>query len=317
MLEHALRYAAQNLEVFPLRGKVPAIAGAHPEGSDERANCHGECGLDGHGLYDATTDPDKITEWWTDHPNANIGARLPEGVIALDADGPDRKPHPGTGMEGLAQLREIHGPDFLPETYRQVTGSGGMHILFRRPPRKLTKKWLKKYGLDYKDRGGYIVMAPSIHPDSRRAYQAFPAVIANPPGWLITMMVEPATKTTKPTKPTYRFTTIFGPSAADGFCESTTWAQILIPAGWTCVGTDTEGDGAKWLHPTATSSCSATIRNGCLFVYSPNSVFNTTSAGAPEGYTKFRAAAVLAHPHLSEREAMSAFSRDLLIKGIR
>jgi hypothetical protein len=321
MLEHALAYAAQNLPVFPLRarGKEPAIASPHPEGSDERKNCHGECGLEGHGLYDATTNPDTIRRWWAKYPNANIAARLPEGVIALDADGPDRKPHPGTGMEGLAELREIHGPDFLTETYRQITGSGGMHILYRRPPGKLTKKKLAPYGLDFKDHGGYIVMAPSIHPDSGRAYQAFPAPIAAMPAWLIRMMIVPTT--TKPIKLPYRvsgaaFRAIGGPSIADAFCESTTWAEVLMPHGWTAVGNDTEGDGAKWLHPTATSSCSATIRNGCLFVYSSNTPFVTTSAGAPEGYKKFKAAAVLAHPHLTEREAMSTFARTLRIQGI-
>ena len=321
MLDHALAYAAQNLAVFPLlaRGKEPAIASPHPEGSDERKNCHGECGLDGHGLYDATTDPDTIRRWWAKYRDANIGARVPEGVIALDADGPDRKPQPGTGMDGLLKLKEIHGPGFLPITYRQMTGSCGAHFLYRRPVGKLTKKKLKLYGLDFKDHGGYIVMAPSIHPDSGRAYRAFPAPIAAMPVWLIRMMVVPPA--TKPIELPYRvsgaaFRAIGGPSIADAFCESTTWAEVLMPHGWVTAENDTEGDGAKWLHPTATSSCSATIRNGCLFVYSSNTPFNTTSAGDPEGYTKFRAAAVLAQPHLSEREAMSTFARTLRIQGI-
>ena len=72
------------------------------------------------------------------------------------------------------------------------------------------------------------------------------------------------------------------------------WADVLEPHGWRCPAHPDE-DGAIWLHPTATSSCSATIRNGCLFVYSPNTPFDVTEGGSPKGYTKFRAYAVLEH----------------------
>ena len=59
--------------------------------------------------------------------------------------------------------------------------------------------------------------------------------------------------------------------------------------------TDPNADGARWLHPAHTSSCSATIRYGCLFVYSTSTEFETTESGAPNGYTKFRAYALLEH----------------------
>jgi hypothetical protein len=58
---------------------------------------------------------------------------------------------------------------------------------------------------------------------------------------------------------------------------------------------DPEEDCSRWLHPAATSSCSATIRHGCLFVYSTNTPFEATEPGSPKGYTKFRAYAVLNH----------------------
>jgi hypothetical protein len=54
-------------------------------------------------------------------------------------------------------------------------------------------------------------------------------------------------------------------------------------------------DGARWLHQDATSDCSATVRHGCLFVYSKNTPFEVTEAGVPCGYTRFRAYAVLDH----------------------
>jgi hypothetical protein len=68
-----------------------------------------------------------------------------------------------------------------------------------------------------------------------------------------------------------------------------------MPHGWECLSPNPDGDGAKWLHPTATSACSATIRNNCLFVYSPNTPFAVTESRDPKGYTKFRAHAVLNH----------------------
>ena len=63
--------------------------------------------------------------------------------------------------------------------------------------------------------------------------------------------------------------------------------------GWACLDPDPDADGARWLHPAATSKCSATIKNGCLFVYSTSTVFEFTESGDPHGYTKFRAYAVL------------------------
>src|SRR5699024_803274 len=67
MLEHALKYAADGLAVFPLvpRTKRPATA---------------------HGKDDATLGADQIRAWWTATPDANIAARPPEGVVVLDVD---------------------------------------------------------------------------------------------------------------------------------------------------------------------------------------------------------------------------------------
>lgn len=92
-----------------------------------------------------------------------------------------------------------------------------------------------------------------------------------------------------------KFSTFTGGSVADRFAANTSWSQILGPHGWRCASADGDGDGAIWLHPRHTSSCSATIRNGCLFVYSTNTPFNVTESSNPNGYTKFRAYAVLEH----------------------
>jgi hypothetical protein len=106
---------------------------------------------------------------------------------------------------------------------------------------------------------------------------------------LIVVKPAPAQRVAKPT------VSRTGPSIADAFTEATTWAQILVPHGWRCLSPDGDADGAHWLHPNATSAVSATVRHGCLFVYSTNTPFEPTTAGDPHGYTRFRAWAVLTH----------------------
>ena len=69
------------------------------------------------------------------------------------------------------------------------------------------------------------------------------------------------------------------------------WSEILT--GWRLVAGNGEDDGSKWAHPTATAAFSATIRHGCLFVYSPTPGLPVTETNDPNGLTKFRAEALL------------------------
>jgi Bifunctional DNA primase/polymerase, N-terminal len=273
---HAIECAVRNWAVFPLRGKVPAI----PKTAG------------GRGVLDATSDVETVADWWGGrYAGCNIGARVPATMFVLDVDGPDRRPHPGKGLQALAQLEDLNGP--LPPTFTQITGSGGLHLFFRRPPGKLSKSRLPT-GLEYKDHGGYVVLAPSRHPDTGEHYVRCDYPVAAPPAWLVDLIVErPRVVTPPPRKPSFFGFT--GPSIVDTYCASVSWVDILEPHGWRCIGADPDGDGARWLHPTATSSCSATIRNGCLFVYSPNTPFDVTEASNPKGYNRFRAYAVLNH----------------------
>jgi hypothetical protein len=69
----------------------------------------------------------------------------------------------------------------------------------------------------------------------------------------------------------------------------------LGPHGWSCADPDPDADGARWRHPAASNPKSATIRHGLLFVYSAATSFQPTEPGAPHGYSRFRAYAVLEH----------------------
>jgi hypothetical protein len=262
----AIEYAEHHWPVFPLRGKLPAIAG-------------------GRGVLDATTDISTVTAWWNRYPRANIGGRVPESMMVLDVD-----PRHGGGWS-LGELERVHGR--LPDTLMTLSGrgDGGRHLFYRRPPGKLSSKRLGA-GVDIKTSTGYVVLAPSIHPATGRPYQRIDARVAAPPAWLIALLLpEPPTRLAHPT----RRSPLAGPSIADAYCSSVSWADILMPHGWSLLDADPDADGARWLHPTATSSCSATIRNGCLFVYSPNTPFEVTETSQPVGYTRFRAYAVLEH----------------------
>ena len=303
---HAQEWAFHGWRVFPLRGKTPLIRNPHPAGTPERSSCKGECGLDGHGIHDATTDPGKIAAWWRDHPYANIGVRPSPNVFVLDVD----PRH--LGHKTLKKLTDAAEED-LPDTFGTLSGrgDGGRHYFFRRPSGVLTTAGLP--GLDVKTDTGYVVGAPSIHPDTGKPYVRIDgpegAPIANPPVWLIKALRPKPSEVHQPKpRPTRNFPE--GMSPAERFTACTSWADVLMPHGWACLDADPDADGARWLHPAATSKLSATVRHGCLFVYTTSTVLPVTEAGNPKGLTRFRAYAYLNHGG-----DMSAAAKALLVNG--
>jgi Bifunctional DNA primase/polymerase, N-terminal len=288
MLAAALEYVQHHWEVFPLRGKVPAIPKPHLKDSPEYRTCKGECGQPGHGVLDATTDIDQITQWWTgDYAGANIGGRVPKSMFVLDTD-----PYHG-GLESLATLEAKFSK--LPQTLTDYSGreDGGAHYFYRRPPGTLSATRLGP-GIDIKTSGGYVVLPPSVHPVTGKPYTRIEHPVAAPPDWLITLLLPRPAPPRSPHPQSRR--RLQGPSIADAFNAATSWADILCPHGWAYLAGDPDGDGAVWLHPAATSKCSATVRHGCLFVYTPNTPFKVYDEDPNrKGYTKFRAYALLNH----------------------
>ncbi len=140
MLSEALEYARLGLPVLPLaRGKkIP---------------------LTTRGFYDATTDEDKINEWWMRTPFANIGVVVgaESGVLVLDVDNKGGK----TGSAVLEKLERELG--LIPTTYTVKTANGGLHYYFVFPS-ALEGQDIKKElgeGLDLKF-NGYVVAPPSV-----------------------------------------------------------------------------------------------------------------------------------------------------------
>jgi hypothetical protein len=182
MLLSALEYAAMGWPVLPLYG-IKNGACACGDAQCRSPGKHPISELVPHGFHDATTDHEKIRDWFTRAPDANIGVPTGlthSGFVALDID-----PRNG-GEETLNALTKAHGQ--LPQTAIQVTGSGGLHFLFKASERRLRSPGA---GIDVKDVGGYIVVAPSKHISGKEYFwdgEFDPTAgckISEPPKWLL------------------------------------------------------------------------------------------------------------------------------------
>ena len=188
---------------------------------------------------------------------------------------------------GELALIGMAGPNGgMPDTLTCFSGrgDGGRHRYLLHPGGQITSKKLPR-GVDLKTHAGYVVLPPSVHPDSGMPYRWVEPLtpIAACPTWLAELLrpADPAPARFNPFRVVRD-----GDSIADWFTDTTSWDQIL--EGWTEV---TGG----WRHPAATSPISATVRHDLLFVYSTNTLLEVTEPGSPHGYTRFRAWAALHH----------------------
>jgi P4 family phage/plasmid primase-like protien len=149
MLDWALRYVASGWPVFPLRGKKPLVE---------------------HGLSEASLNEAQVRAWWAKWPTANIGVVMGGDKFAVDID-PKHD-----GYETWESLRLRYGGT-MPDTLEQETGGGGRHIIYAMPEGYTVRNSVGDQGagigqgIDIRGEGGYLVAAPSIHPETRRAYE--------------------------------------------------------------------------------------------------------------------------------------------------
>lgn len=285
----ALDYARDGFEVFPL----------HDDKSPRTPN----------GMKDATTDEATIRQWWSQWPGALIGCRVPPNVVILDIDSRHG------GLATWKALRAAYGAPPVTRVHYSGRGDSGGHLWFQRPAGRLSIKglnaWAREHGtgeaagkhswvagIDLLHHGHrYTILPPSPHPATGRPYWwaeargsgTEPAVT---PHWLSKLLLEhPAPPRLEPLPSRHSDQD----SIADWFSETWSWADLLVPEGWVIVRGNGDDDGSAWRHPNATSAQSATVRHGCLFVYSPNTDFEPTEEGDPHGYTRFRAWAELEH----------------------
>ena len=113
-----------------------------------------------HGFLDATTDPDKITWWWSRNPDRNV-------AIATGAPGPDvLDVDVHQEGNGFAALNRLHREGLLDGATAYIrTPSGGLHTYFAGSEQGNGR--LPRHHLDFRSKGGYAVAPPS-HVNGRR-----------------------------------------------------------------------------------------------------------------------------------------------------
>jgi Bifunctional DNA primase/polymerase, N-terminal len=158
----ALEYAERGVPVLPLRGKLPAIPAAHRPGDPLYQQCKGECGRQGHGVHDATCDPDQVQAWWRRWSHANIGLRTGVLFDVIDVDGE-------RGRRSLQRFLVEHAGGVPIGGPRVRTGSGaGWHLYVA--PTGLPDHIGVLEGVDYRAADRYVVAPPSHHPTTGRRY---------------------------------------------------------------------------------------------------------------------------------------------------
>jgi Bifunctional DNA primase/polymerase, N-terminal len=162
----ALGYASRGIPVLALRGKLPRVPAAHSPGDPLYRQCRGQCGQLGHGVHDATTDPDQLRELWRRWPHANIGLRTGVVFDVIDVDGE-------RGRDSLQRFLADHAGGVPIGGPRVRTGSGaGWHLYVASTG--LPDRIGVLDSVDYRAADRYVVAPPSRHPATGRAYQWVP-----------------------------------------------------------------------------------------------------------------------------------------------
>lgn len=139
-----------------------------------------------HGLLDATTDLDKIDQWWNENPQYNIGISPgPSAMWVLDCDGP-------LGVETLAELEA--GNSRLPATMTIQTPRGPEHLHYWFQGTCPSSVGTERRGLgpklDTRGEGGYVLVPPSVVVDPAKGIEGSYTYanetddIVPAPGWI-------------------------------------------------------------------------------------------------------------------------------------
>ncbi len=160
-----LAYAERGIPVLPLHGKLPRIPAAHSPGDPLYQHCRGECGRLGHGVHDATCDPDQVGELWRRWPHANVGLRCGIAFDVIDPDGEQ-------GRHSLTRFLAEHAGGVPIGGPRVRTGSGSWHLYVA--PTGLPDTIGVLPSVDYRAADHYVVAPPSRHPTTGRLYQWVP-----------------------------------------------------------------------------------------------------------------------------------------------
>ncbi|WUW22877.1 bifunctional DNA primase/polymerase [Streptomyces sp. NBC_01463] len=181
-LAHALSAAEHGLPVIPLSAtKLPALRSPHRH-ETRPVSCRGACGLPGHGVHDATTDPVAVRALFAAAPWATgygiACGRAPHHLIGLDLD------IDATGRnDSVASLQQLALQHLftIPPTVTVLTPSGGRHIWLSGPPDVAVPNSAGRLapGIDIRGTGGYLVGPGSV--TAHGTYRLVPGTGPLPP----------------------------------------------------------------------------------------------------------------------------------------
>jgi Bifunctional DNA primase/polymerase, N-terminal len=162
-------YAACGLPVLPCFEPTPdGACSCRAGGGCRRAGKHPRLKATRPGVggvHEATCDLGTVRRWWQRWPSANVAIRTGPGSFDVaDVDGPH-------GVQALRAILHVGG-GLLGVGPLARSGGGGWHLLFRptglgcQPPTTPAGEVLA--GVDWRGRGGYVLVAPSRHPSGSR-----------------------------------------------------------------------------------------------------------------------------------------------------
>ena len=130
-----------------------------------------------------------------DHPRWRLkcGIGLPTGadneVFVIEYD--TVKGHGVDGKKALSALEKAHGK--LPDTLMSKSPTGSIHRFYKHPGKGIKLKSMSiAAGVDVKADGGMVVIPPSVRHDGRYEWIDLDQPIAEPPQWLIDMVIDEA-----------------------------------------------------------------------------------------------------------------------------
>lgn len=227
MLDAALEYAGRGWAVFPIHN--PTSFG--PKSGPDKAYCscrNSDCENQGKhprtrdGFKSATTDRDQIRDWWTNWPNANIGA--PTGITfdVIDFD----------GLEAVDQFNERFTGYPIVDNGPQARTGQGIHV-FTQPAEKIDGRTTSTSNvagiakLDYRGVGGYVVVPPSQHYSGVRYRWCDGHGLDAPLDPAATWLLDAPRATAEADAPEARPTFTSAPRAASGGRDGGSWRAVL------------------------------------------------------------------------------------------
>ena len=177
-VEWAVYYAKLGIPVFPIKPRTKNEYYADYKHLGKPTKDHPK-GTPYSWSAQATTDIESVKKAFQDHPEANIGGAMGNGLYALDID--DRAD--GSGFDSIARWeQEKMLPDVMNlNTWTSVTGSGGKQLFYFLSPELVEIAKSNHIDLagdagmiepdshvDTRGDGRYVVLPPSMHPNGNK-----------------------------------------------------------------------------------------------------------------------------------------------------